>query len=450
MHMLMNPIQMNASAALVEIVGQRGGVEWSDVVHKDSLAAHEATVASAIAQKARGESFWSLPYAPRFDEVRACVMRLKDHASDILILGIGGSSLGGQALIHALTSPAPGVPGATGAQSPRLHFVDNSDPWKLSALLHALDPSTTGVVLISKSGSTIETIAQWWVVQPWLEQRHTATLRHRIVAITDPVQGPLRALASRHTWMTLAVPPSVGGRFSVFSPVGLLPAMLAGIDVTALLDGATRVYDHALTEALANNTVAQFAYLHVAHHQLRGRAIHVLMPYADALRQLASWYVQLWAESLGKRHNLDGQVVEQGPTPLAAVGATDQHSQLQLFAEGPRDKLITFVLAQRPNDDLEIPSSHPDSVFERSALAKLRGRTLHTLLTAQQRATAQALAQDHRPSITLTLPCLDAYHVGALLAWYQAATAFAGDRYRINPFDQPGVEAGKVITFSLL
>jgi glucose-6-phosphate isomerase len=241
----------------------------------------------------------------------------------------------------------------------------------------------------------------------------------------------------------LAIPSNVGGRFSLLSPVGLLPALLGGADVDELLDGAADMAKRCQSAELRRNPAGIVAATHVLQHRLRGRSIHVMMPYADRLRPFAAWYVQLWAESLGKRVNRHGQVVEQGPTPIAAVGATDQHAQMQLFMEGPRDKLITFLRVAEPARDLVIPHM-------RGASAYLGGASLHDLLEAEREGTTQALASDGRPSITISVQRLDAFALGALFFLYEAATAFAGELYDVHAFDQPGVELGKRLAYGLL
>ncbi|MFW5925731.1 MAG: glucose-6-phosphate isomerase, partial [Myxococcota bacterium] len=266
---------------------------------------------------------------------------------DVLVLGIGGSSLGARAIYHALAGPPELVQPSPGRR--RLHFPDNSDPWLLAGLLEHLAPEKTMAVVTSKSGGTVETATHYLTVRAWLEQALGATeAKKRLVLITDPDRGPLRELARAEGLAAFDVPPHVGGRFSALTPVGLLPARLAGVDVRGLMDGAAAMATACEKPALRENPAALLAALHVLHHRHHGRSIHVLMPYADALRPFAAWYVQLWAESLGKRFDRKGDRVESGPTPVPAVGATDQHAQVQLFMEGPRDKLVTFVSVDQP------------------------------------------------------------------------------------------------------
>ncbi len=386
--------------------------------------------------------FWKLPKdASARRAVHELADRLAGDVREVLVLGIGGSSLGARALCEALGGAAPGFPPTQGC---RVHFPDNSDPWLLSILLERLDPRETAVLVVSKSGGTVETTAQMQVVVRWLTHAiGVESTRRRVVAITDPRTGALRALAEREGWSALSIPENVGGRFSVLTAAGLLPALLAGVDVDALLAGAGAMATRCEAAALLENPAGLLATVHVLHQRLRGRSIHVMMPYADRLRAFAAWFVQLWAESLGKRLALDGRVIESGPTPLVAVGATDQHAQLQLFIEGPRDKLVTFIAVAHVERDLEIPGSDEDT-------RHLAGKTLGGLLRAQHEATCEALAADARPSLTVHLDRLDAHAFGELLFLYQAATAFAGELYGVNAFDQPGVALGKRLTDGLL
>jgi glucose-6-phosphate isomerase len=242
--------------------------------------------------------------------------------------------------------------------------------------------------------------------------------------------------------VALDIPGNVGGRFSVLSPVGLLPAALTGIDTAGLLAGARAMRDRCLQEDRDSNPAAVFAALQCLADE-SGKGIHVLMPYSDSLRDMAAWFVQLWAESLGKQGGQGASAV--GPTPLAALGATDQHSQVQLFMEGPADKTVTFMTVPAA-DDIAIPYLHPDV----PELAYLGGHHLGELLDVEQRATAGALAARGRPNMTLELELADAWHVGGLFMLFQVATILAGAWYGVNPLDQPGVELGKQFTYGML
>jgi len=367
-----------------------------------------------------------------------------DH---VLVLGIGGSALGTRALLGALRPPAWNeLDDDAREYFPRLTLLDNVDPTSVAAALRRIDPRRVLVNVISKSGGTAETLAQYLVVRQWLEQALGGAASRHLVFTTDPARGALREVATREGIATLEVPPEVGGRFSVLSPVGLLPAALVGVDVSALLRGAARAIARSESDDLLRNPAALYAALHWAADTQAGARIHVLMPYSDRLRDLAEWYRQLWAESLGKRVDREGRVVHAGPTPVAAVGAVDQHSQVQLFIEGPFDKVITFVTVERPGEDVTIPKG--DGLPE--DLACLGGVTLGGLLAAEYRATATALSRQGRMNCTLVLPDLSAEAVGELLMFFQVATGYAGGWYGVNPFDQPGVELGKRLTYGAL
>jgi glucose-6-phosphate isomerase len=367
-----------------------------------------------------------------------------DH---VLVLGIGGSALGTKALLNALRRPAWNEWDDEGREFyPRLTVLDNVDPTTVAAALARIDPRRVLVNVISKSGGTAETMAQYLVVRAWLEDAlGDAAFRH-LVFTTDPTRGALRELATREGIVTLDVPPSIGGRFSVLSPVGLLPAALVGIDIAGLLAGARRAIERAESGDLLRNPAALYAALHWAADTDLGARIHVVMPYTDRLREFAEWYRQLWAESLGKRTDREGRTVHVGATPVAAVGATDQHSQVQLFMEGPFDKVITFVRLEQVGDDLVIPP-RPDLPPD---LAYLPGHPLSELLNAEYEATSAALAEMGRMSCTLHLPELTAETVGEAIMFFQLATGYAGVWYGIDPFDQPGVELGKRLTYAAM
>ncbi len=367
-----------------------------------------------------------------------------DH---VLVLGIGGSALGTRALLSALRPPAWNELDDEGREFfPRLTLLDNVDPTSVAAALRRIDPRRVLVNVISKSGGTAETLAQYLVVRRWLDEALGGAASRHLVVTTDPEKGALRALAAREGIATLDVPPEVGGRFSVLSPVGLLPAALVGIDIAGLVRGAAAAVERAEADNLLRNPAALYAALHWSADLQAGARLHVLMPYSDRLRDLAEWFRQLWAESLGKRVDREGRVVHSGPTPVASVGATDQHSQVQLFMEGPFDKLITFVTVGDTGEDVVIPALEgmPEEV------ACLGGRTLGALLDAEYAATAAALARMGRMNCTIALPGLTPEAVGELLMFFQLATGYAGCWYGVDPFDQPGVELGKRLTFGAL
>jgi len=434
-------LSIDYALAMADSIGNRGGLS-SDVLDGEAAVTAEG-VKRILARVEKQElGFYGLPRDhAQIDACDRVVAKLGAGIDDILILGIGGSSLGPRAAVHALSSPLASSGLAPG---PRMHFPDNSDPWLFDALLKTLNPKKTLSIVISKSGGTVETAAQLLCVKAWIEATvGAAQLPRHLVAITDPSQGSLRALSTQLGLETLAIPSNVGGRFCVLTPAGLLPLRLLGLDARAVLRGAQAMADRCAVPELRQNPAACFAALHVLHTRQFDHRIHVLMPYADALRPFAGWFVQLWAESLGKRTDRKGRIIESGPTPLAAIGATDQHAQVQLFMEGPRDKLVTFISVDEPSTDVTLPRSEGD-------LAYLGGHTLGELLAAERRGTALALARSGRPSLTIHVPRLDAEQLGALFFLFEAATAYAGELYDIDAFDQPGVEEGKRLAFGLL
>ena len=362
---------------------------------------------------------------------------------DVVVLGIGGSALGPIALRTALRPSGWNMldDKARGG-FPRLQVLDNVDPETIAALLERLGLERTLFVVTSKSGGTAETMAQFLIVHDRITAAKLDVSR-QMVFVTDPKQGALRPLAERLKVPALDIPPNVGGRFSVLTPVGTLPAALIGIDVKSILIGAAEMAKRCASPDLSTNPAGVYAMLQwIADTQLK-KTIAVFMPYSDPLRDFAAWFVQLWAESLGKKRK-DGTSV--GSTPVAALGATDQHAQVQLFVQGPADKTVTFVAVKDRSTDVKIPSAFP----EVKELGYLGGHTLGELIDIEQRATAGALAKNGRPNMTIHLDRVDAAHVGELMVFLELATAYAGQLYDIDAFDQPGVEMGKQFAYAQL
>lgn len=377
------------------------------------------------------------------DQVTRFAAGARGRYDDVVILGIGGSALGPIALRTALRPSSWNMldDKARGGY-PRLQVLDNVDPETIAALLSRLSLARTLFVVTSKSGGTAETMSQFLIVHDRLTSAKLDVTRH-LVFVTDPKQGALRPLADRLKVPALDIPPNIGGRFSVLTPVGTLPAALIGIDVKSLLDGAGEMADRCDSAELAANPAGVFAMLQwLSDTQLR-KSIVVFMPYSDPLRDFAAWFVQLWAESLGKKRT-DGTSV--GSTPLAALGATDQHAQVQLFMEGPADKTVTFVAVKERSTDVKIPAAFSDV----KELGYLAGHSLGELIDIEQRATAGALARRGRPNMTIYLDRVDTAHVGQLMMLLEVATAYAGQLYDIDAFNQPGVELGKQFAYALL
>jgi glucose-6-phosphate isomerase len=393
--------------------------------------------------------FFDLPRdGDALDHVVKAGAAVRGSFRDLVVLGIGGSGLGAVTLREALLGPHWNASSDEERRGhPRLHVLDNADPATVGGLLARLDPRRTLFNVVSKSGSTAETMAQFLVAEGWLAEALGADdLWDHFLFTTDPERGALRDLANRHGVSTLAVPANVGGRFSVLAPVGLFPAAACGVDVASLLRGAAAMEERCAATALVDNPAGLLATLLHAAHTERGANIHVLMPYSDRLRALTLWFQQLWAESLGKAFDLEGREVNVGPTPLPAVGATDQHAQVQLFMEGPRDKVVVFLAVRDPGTDLDIPSLHGDV----DQLGYLGGHTLARLLEAERLATTEALRRRGRLNMTLEVEVVDAEALGALFMLLQVSTVFAAALYGVDALDQPGVELGKDLTYGLL
>jgi len=346
--------------------------------------------------------------------------------ADVVVLGTGGSSLGGQTLC-ALA--------ARGA-SPRMHFMDNIDPATFEELLGALDLSRTGVIAISKSGETAETLMQFLILLQRLNDQcgRDALARHCAV-LTEPTANALRRLAERERIPCIDHDPEIGGRFSVLTNTGMLPALIAGLDAVAARRGAEVVLHETLAaENPRDSAVAVGAAVVMGLAEHRGLKISVLMSYVDRLASFGLWYRQLWAESLGKEG--------KGTTPVRALGTVDQHSQLQLYLDGPADKVLTLLMLDQGGRgervELELTASDPD-------LAYLSGRTMGDLLEAEQVATAESLMQRGRPTRVIRLRALDEESLGALFMHFLLETLMAADLLGISPFGQPAVEHGKVL-----
>lgn len=427
-----------------------GGRGIEPDVLSEMAAGFSATHEAVDRRRSAGEiGFFDLPYQDQeVRELRAHADGLAGLFDNVVVLGIGGSALGTTALVQALKPPFWNELDDQGREYyPRLYVLDNVDPATIGPLLDRLDLRRTLFNVVSKSGTTAETMAQYLIVAERLRQLFPdGDHRRNLVFTTDPSRGLLRRLAEEEGVNALSVPPNVGGRFSVLSPVGMFPAAMVGIDVEALLAGARDMDRQCRTGELGQNPAGMFAVLQYLADSRYSAPIHVLMAYSDRLFGLADWFRQLWAESLGKRLDRDERQVFRGPTPVIARGVTDQHSQVQLYMEGPFDKTITFLTALDGGDDISIPQAG-DNLSE---IGYLGGQSLGKLLNAEFAATAGALTRHERMNMALQLPRVDAHAVGQLIMLLQIATVYAGELYGVNPLDQPGVELGKRLTRELL
>jgi len=372
-----------------------------------------------------------LRLAARRDDLatlKAVADRYRRDFDDVLILGTGGSSLGGKSLCE-LAGPVPEP------SLPRLHFLENVDPYSFEALTSAIDPLRAGVIAISKSGGTAETLTQLYCCLNWIAAaRGKDALAHHVTAVVEPGASVLRKLAAALRLPTLDHDPKIGGRYSVLSLVGLLPAMIMGLDAAAVRDGADAVMKDALArDDMAAIAPAVGAAISVGLARHCGVSMSVMFPYVDRLASFALWYRQLWAESIGK----DGK----GTTPLRAMGTVDQHSQLQLYLDGPLDKMYTVIMGAPAGKGPVIDTA----LFDDAALSPLRGRHMGDLLDACQRATAETLVAKGRPVRVMRLANIDERTMGALMMHFMLETIIAAHLLGVDPFDQPAVEQGKVL-----
>lgn len=354
-----------------------------------------------------------------------------------LVIGIGGSDLGSRAAYQALRQQGKGM---------KLEFLGaNTDPDEIAEVLRRLDLKKTLVNIISKSGDTVEPMVTFAIVWEKLQAACGKKAAEHVVATTDQLTGSLHEFARLHQIETLPVPQNIGGRFSVLTAVGLFPLACAGISIEHLLRGAKSMRDTFLKHKTAGD-IGQFAALHAMAMIIQKRNIHVCMPYHAKLDGFSKWFRQLWAESLGKKKCLDGSIRHVGPTPIASMGATDQHSQIQLYMEGPQDKCITFIEVQAFSTEITVPRV----IKQFPALAFLAGKRMSDIIHAEREATSRALSQAGRPNGTIRIQRLDAGSMGALFIFFECATGMMGSLLEVNPYDQPGVEAGKRAMYAIL
>lgn len=365
------------------------------------------------------------------------VQNLDDKYDAMLVLGIGGSALGNKAVYNALKTEA--------CLPRRVLTYDNVDPIYLHEILQDINLETTLFNVITKSGTTAETMAGYMIIADILQKKFPKDYHKRLVITTDEEKGFLRQVVKDRGYSSFSVPDNVGGRFSVLTDVGLLSSAFAGIDIAAMMEGARQMRELSQQEDIMQNPPLLNGLLHYLYLK-EGKNISVMMPYSNSLYDFADWYRQLWAESLGKRFDSRGNEIFVGQTPIKALGTTDQHSQIQLYTEGPNDKVLTFLTVENFVHDYVIPNLHPD----REEVSYLGEKCLSALLNAERLATEIALCKAGRPNANLIFPKLDAFNLGAAIMMYQIQTVFTGKLLSINPLDQPGVEAGKIATYALM
>lgn len=445
-------IRIDVARARSSAIGSEHGITPGDLksIGPELKRAHRA-LRSDRREKRHG--FYDL-YKDKatLKHVQTTAARFRARGYDnFVVLGIGGSSLGAITLASALKPPYYNLLSkAERHGAPRLFVMDNIDPDTFAAMMKACPPKNTLYNVISKSGGTAEIAAQLLIVLDALENElgKTALKDHLVVTVGPAAKGEkktlLHELQERHQLTSFEVPPNVGGRFSVFTPVGLFPAAVLGLDIHSLAAGCAAMDKRCSKATLAENPAYLRAAVQFLANTQKAKAMSVMMPYSDALRDVADWYRQLWAESLGKRASLDRKNLNlfAGQTPIKALGVTDQHSQLQLYLEGPNDKIITILEQSRFNKTLRIPPA-PKAV---PGLAYLRNKTMNKLMAAERMATIDALREAKRPVMRIALPQVNEHTLGQLLYLLEVETAMAGRLFNVDAFDQPAVERIKVLT----
>lgn len=391
----------------------------------------------SIINNARTQFFYTFNRAELENTSKSVYQKFSDRKIFIHV-GIGGSSLGPEMMVNALQK-----------NDRQFIFINNIDPEEMYSQMMKLSQVELKDCLfyfVSKSGGTAETLAALAIITQLFEARGVRPSEYKdyFVFATDPSKSELLTLAKEWDITTLEVPSDVGGRFSALTPVGFLPALFAGMDLNLFLKGAKDAQYDLLSEEKENELIACAEFLYTLKKE-ENISQTVCMPYSSKLRSFSFWFTQLWAESLGKKKDKRGNMVNVGFTPIVGYGATDQHSQVQLFMEGPNDKAFIIIEVEKFAHDYAL-----HSVLSSNNLQKLSTFSLANLMKAEMEGTIKALRENERRVIHLKIAKNDEYHLAQLILFFESLTALMGDYLMIDPFDQPGVEAGKIYAFEFL
>ncbi|MGM0502270.1 MAG: glucose-6-phosphate isomerase [Bacillota bacterium] len=436
-------IKLDVNNMFADTIGAEHGYTKEDIEDLQD----EVTKGHQAIQKEK-PGFMKLPdsHVEIAQEIKEFAVENREKYDNFVVLGIGGSALGNIALQTALNHPYYNLNQDSRENCPRLFTPDNVDPTRLKGLLETLDLEKTVFNVISKSGGTAETMSQFLTARgAVVEELGAEAVKDHFIATTSKDSGKLIKIAEREDIPTFYIPDDVGGRFSVLTPVGLVSSAFVGIDIEELLAGAKYMAEICETDDLWSNP----AYLNSVLQYLAdqdGKPMSVMMPYAHSLKDMADWYRQLWAESLGKEVDRDDNVINVGPTPVKALGATDQHSQVQLYIAGPYDKVVTFLEVENYKEELEIAPGYEDI----DGVSYLGGHTFNELIETEKKATELALTKNNRLNCTITFPEINEFTVGQFIYMLELQTAMSGELYNINAYNQPGVEQGKNYAYGVL
>lgn len=439
-------IRLDYNNMMSEFVGEKEGINEKTLLDNAQIASKAYNDFLSI--RGTGMTGWAdLPYNQTeiVEDIINTASDIRKNYKYFVVLGIGGSALGPiaafQALCHLHYNDLPDEK----RNGPKFYVEDNVDPERMEALLDVINVEETMFNVITKSGATSETMTQYLIIMKMLKDKLGDKASKHMIATTSAAKGNLIKIAKEENLKTFYIPDGVGGRFSELCPVGLLPAAVIGIDIKEFLKGAEYMDKLCSSDKISENPAlasALLSYISINN----GKNISVMMPYADGLKFIADWYCQLWAESLGKEVNRKGEKVYVGQTPVKSLGVTDQHSQVQLYTEGPFDKVTTFLAVDKYRTEVVISDGCkdiPDVNF-------LCGHTMNELIQAERVATEYALTVKERLNRTIYLPELNAFTLGQLLFFFELETAYAGEMFGIDAYNQPGVEGGKNATYALL
>lgn len=440
-----NQIRLDVNPMMAEYVGPRG-ISRAELDAK--IPAMKQAYAAVEAGRGKDMQGWmDLPYNQEavVAEIEKTAKEIRSEFETFVVLGIGGSALGPAAVQAALNHLHYNELSAEKRNGPRLYIEDNIDPERMAALMDVIDLKKTCFNVITKSGGTAETMSQYLIVTDALKAACGDDWKKHILITTSETKGFLIKIAKREGFKTFYIPDGVGGRFSELCPVGLVAAAVCNIDIRAMLTGARDMDERCKTDDAFRNPALLDAGLMMLAFE-KGANMSVMMPYADSLKLMADWYAQLWAESLGKNVTLDGKPCHAGQTPIKTLGVTDQHSQLQLYTEGPFDKVITFLKV----DDFRATTNIPHGCDDIPTIAFLGGKSHNQLIEAERQGTEYALYKAERMCQVIELPEVSAYTIGQLLYFFELVTAYAGALLNINTFNQPGVEESKLAAYAVM
>ncbi len=412
----------------IEKVGLKNGLSECEIKFLNNCL--KEFLKKVNSEKEKYRFIYNIDYI-KIDEFINIAERIKDRFDYFVLIGIGGSSLGSEMLFQALKGFYHNL-----NDKPKFFILDNIDTDKIEEILNSIKLKKTFFYVVSKSGKTIETITNFLMVLTKVRDINPNWRKQFLIA-SDNTENFLGRFAKENGIDFILLDKNLGGRYSVLSAVGLIPSAVLSINIEALIDGAKKVRDIFINETdIFRNPSALIGSIYYLLDISKSKNILILMPYSDRLSSFVDWFRQLWAESLGK--NLKGQ------TPVKSIGTLDQHSQLQLYLDGKKDKVITFLNVKHRSKDFKLPLNLPKEI------SFLAGKSIDDVLKSEMYAIREIITQKSIPNLTINLDEISPYNMGKLIMLFETATAFAGHLYNVNPFNQPAVEEGKKVIYEYL